>query len=790
MSQILLVAQLQFIGPAGQQILGVSDAPYIDPDSDSTLFRGCYWPVITNDIAWSEHARHAFQDQAPDLSIGDITLDNHGRLFDDWPGYTFSGLRLELKRGPASTPWADLEPVLIARMGPARWIGREAMVIQLRSVLEGLNEPLAREVFDEGTPNANLINTVSPLLLGQCYQLRPAVLDPAILRYYIADNMTLVFGVQEGGNPTENWEQIIQGFQLTQNATLGITCHAAGPPLPEDERVDVIADIGGFETWDSGDPDGWDVRRDPPYSEITEVAGGAEVESTAELGGDLGLVPAGRVEVIPATPVLEFEPVGAATLTEALEDPNVGYAQIVSGGVTGLGFLQLFDFDLPIPTGQRLAGIELEIDIENAGSGATDKSVEIVHFFRMPDGTTRGLPQQEPSAPAVPRYVPTTRQTLVFGGERVLPPSFSQAVLDDPAFESRWRFRRLGGGVSDIRVHAIRIRIHHEPDFEFLRLRTKTPRLVPGNRYLIQIDHGGSESDSIRVRWSGTTATGEVQPPTSSFSRQSAVLAGDGVTEETWIADGTHFAIKFDRGDGNGEQLIRRISVIEQSLSLDRYRDLVPYIVGMMGYDPADHVDQAMIDAHDEAAGNMPLGWYVNNNASADQVLFRLAASLGGPIWAGLDGKVRSFLMLPPEDPGEDHDYLVLEDQQIRDDVEIWDDQPPNITDRAVGARNWHPIPEDRAATITSTWTEQDRQDVAAEWRVTRKAQFPELDGFESSVLSITSIDPTSGLPGTPVTITGTGFEPGAEVYFGDDLAEEIVVVNSTTITCEVPEPE
>lgn len=51
------------------------------------------------------------------------------------------------------------------------------------------------------------------------------------------------------------------------------------------------------------------------------------------------------------------------------------------------------------------------------------------------------------------------------------------------------------------------------------------------------------------------------------------------------------------------------------------------------------------------------------------------------------------------------------------------------------------------------------------------------------------SIDPDFGLDtgGTSVTLTGTGFRAGASVTFGGTSATSVVVVNSTTITCDTP---
>ena len=54
---------------------------------------------------------------------------------------------------------------------------------------------------------------------------------------------------------------------------------------------------------------------------------------------------------------------------------------------------------------------------------------------------------------------------------------------------------------------------------------------------------------------------------------------------------------------------------------------------------------------------------------------------------------------------------------------------------------------------------------------------------------TVISIDPETGFTCVEkaVTITGTNFTVGDQVFFGDTLAEDIVVVNSTTITCVTP---
>jgi len=52
---------------------------------------------------------------------------------------------------------------------------------------------------------------------------------------------------------------------------------------------------------------------------------------------------------------------------------------------------------------------------------------------------------------------------------------------------------------------------------------------------------------------------------------------------------------------------------------------------------------------------------------------------------------------------------------------------------------------------------------------------------------TITSFNPASGLPGTTVTITGTGFQSGATVSFGSVAGTNVTFLSATTLRADVP---
>lgn len=60
---------------------------------------------------------------------------------------------------------------------------------------------------------------------------------------------------------------------------------------------------------------------------------------------------------------------------------------------------------------------------------------------------------------------------------------------------------------------------------------------------------------------------------------------------------------------------------------------------------------------------------------------------------------------------------------------------------------------------------------------------------MQSESLNVRMVTPASGPPagGTPVSISGTGFDPGAEVRFGTEPATAVVVTGSNVVTAQTP---
>lgn len=68
-------------------------------------------------------------------------------------------------------------------------------------------------------------------------------------------------------------------------------------------------------------------------------------------------------------------------------------------------------------------------------------------------------------------------------------------------------------------------------------------------------------------------------------------------------------------------------------------------------------------------------------------------------------------------------------------------------------------------------------------------APAPALAGHGPPPPMVGSVTPSSGpaLGGTPITVTGSNFRPGATLTFGNVDASDVVVVSSSTLTAVTP---
>lgn len=741
---MIVVAKIQFSDGEQVQTLGVSDAPYFGDASG--LWNRRWYPVIdtSTDARWSEFARHPYQGQADIFSVGELSLINVSGLFDDWAEYAVSGLLTEVQRGPSTATWntesdrydvfhdGKMEPLWRANGKRRRFEGRSRLILSFESLLAPLSGALNKEVFDENTPNENLIGRTAPMLLGRVFQMSPDLSRPQHLNYFAGWNLHEVEQVQEGGNPTDGWVPHDQGFALTRSALLAITCHANGPPPDDDSEVDKLDGIGDMDFDTSGDLQGFDVFEDDPDAVIDEDSSGdavVTITGDASTGSDddnrasdIWQLQSGGQWGWTLRPVSVGAPAGQQEIADALEADQTTEEYLssdIGGDSTSTRLLRLRNWSPTLGPTDLVTGVEVRVRAKKE-SGSTAGIFFQTVSLQLPNGSISDNKADDVE-------VTSTKTNHIFGNSTDKW-GFDELSVDDlqsTTLGLLLQFKSASTGVfaTQVQVHEVELVVHTGNLATSVRLYADVG-LVSGRDYRLEITTLDT-TGSIEARWAGVESSGDsLASAPSPFSTFSATLSKATVTVAEFNAAGSVFGIEFFKGATSGTNTIQKIE-LWQKPTVDKYVELVRYIIEQAGLDPDIHLDTAMVQAHSTATGDPPLGWLVKGSETADELLFLLAGSIGGMLWHDRGGRVKSLLLQPPSTFGAE-----IGEERIIGDIEVFDDDPPNITDRVVGAKNWRPIAEDRAAGITTTFTEQDRSDVSADYRVTRFAQFPDLEGY------------------------------------------------------------
>lgn len=739
---MIVAARISYISGGTTKTLGVASGAYFADASG--LVNKTWYPILDPAISFDLSVTLPWESGSSRASFGALTLVNGAdglsdHILDEFLTAQVSGQIVEVRRGSESAAFADLELWFKSKTDRVAFDG-EFVTLSQRPRLDRMLLPLNTTVFGDGTPNRRLVNVTRPAVLGDVFQIEPLLEVPNQLRYFAASNLSVVRQVQEGGNVTTNWTDVDNGFQMTASPSLQVTAHISGPPKPATDLEELLGATGTFESWTSDDPDGITVFESPPDSEISQnVTQGADIvtsiatadASTNNTGTTAAIQPAssGRSLVgidassATVTDVASFPGLIDADDTEYLRW-RLGGANITGQRLTLTGFgVALAD----VPT-----GVEVKIRSDKSSASPIDFS-EVRLLF--PDGS---ISDNKASAATLT----TTKTQHVFGGPNDSWGAILGAASFGDGFGIRLNFTTGASGSFpvDARVYEIIVTVHTGSGDESVRLYF-SPTLASGARYRVRITHTGS-SEQVEARWGGVASSGAAIPWLAAvaggsvssdlsanvddpFSVTTTTLEDTGVAEFEFVADGPVFGMQFFRLPGQtGTMTINRIELEEVSVSLNTYSDLVPYMATLAGLDVAD-VDTTSIDAHDAACNNPPLGWYIDGNETMEEIMDLFARSLSGTWWPDRDAKIRSTLWRLDTTATADFELTA---ERIDGDVSIVTADAEESTERAYAARNWLPIDLDRAAAISTTFTEQQRADIAAEWRVIRRADFATLN--------------------------------------------------------------
>lgn len=736
---VVVVARITLEDGEGvQSLMGVASGHYTL--STAGLLNGTWYPILDPDISFEISVSLPWESGAPQDSFGVIRLAGGGdglnpHILDLLLDNRVVGLPIEVRRGTPDQTWEEMETWTLTHAASVEFEGNDVVITQ-RSSLDVMDQPLNSTVFDETVPNPRLVNKTVPNMLGEAFQLPVILWDPQNLIYYVAQNLSNVRRVQEGGFETTNWDKVDFGFQLTSGANLQITADAVGPPPTSLSTVSVY-DLD-MTLWTADDPDGAVVYETPPAAEISQNAtdpNQADVTVTAAPTGNTGFVSF----TDPFEPIFsglsgntDWTAVSAATVEDAVVIDDGSYAEATILKETTL---RVAGIDPAVPAGYKVTGVEIEVIATGTNATLTTLTANQTDpGTRVADYIVAGSSID----PVLPDGVKTT---LVGGGPNwqgggsFVREDVTAEDVNSIGMHFTLKFAPTVAGSATLQVHQVRIKVYYAPTIEIVRLFSNSAVLTPGERHTVRIE---MTSGDIYARWGGVLAAGdELADSNDPFSTSLSRLNGASMYTFSFVPSASVFGIEFKRLISSGAATINRIRVDKDTDGVLDYPGLVDYMATQMGIAAA--VDTAAIQAHADATGNPRLGWYLQSNETMAQIMSLFATSLSGVWWRDRDGMLRSRLWsLTNAAPVASFTDIEIDGElravTIQRPVEIKTHEAPLATARAVGAKNWNPIDPDRAALVTSEFTEQDRANVFEPFRIIRRADFDALNPWSHPV--------------------------------------------------------
>ena len=166
-------------------------------------------------------------DGSASLSFGDIEIENIAGELDSWLDDVWTNRGVSVYFGDVSWPRSEFRLVFSGTMAGINSRARGVLNLDLRDKLQRLNTPLTENKLGGLTNNKDKLK---PLCFGECHNIEPLLIDPAILQYQVHDGaIESIIEVRDGGVPVAFTPALASGtFVLTTQPASVITCSVQG----------------------------------------------------------------------------------------------------------------------------------------------------------------------------------------------------------------------------------------------------------------------------------------------------------------------------------------------------------------------------------------------------------------------------------------------------------------------------------------------------------------------------------------------------------------------------------
>lgn len=166
-------------------------------------------------------------DGSASLSFGDIEINNTGGALDAWLDDVWANRPVNVWCGDVRWPRADFRQIFAGTLAGIGSRDRNTLNLSLRDKLQRLNTPLSDAKLGGATENKDRIK---PLCFGECHNIEPLLIDPALLTYQVHDGaIERLIEVRDNGVPVNVTEDLAAGtFTLSAQPAGLITCSVQG----------------------------------------------------------------------------------------------------------------------------------------------------------------------------------------------------------------------------------------------------------------------------------------------------------------------------------------------------------------------------------------------------------------------------------------------------------------------------------------------------------------------------------------------------------------------------------
>lgn len=201
----------------------LSNQGYVTGASD-TPANTSYSPRIVGGIQIS---RKLSLDGNISMSFGDIELNNTDGSLDSWVEDFWANRSIRIYLGDVTWVRSDFRQVFGGITTGIDTRKRDRINIKLSDKLQRLNNPVSEVKLEGSTSRAD---ELIPLLFGECHNIVPLLVDPAINEYQVHNGpIEGVFEVRDNGIPVGFTHLPALGkFRLNQQPSGQVTCSAQG----------------------------------------------------------------------------------------------------------------------------------------------------------------------------------------------------------------------------------------------------------------------------------------------------------------------------------------------------------------------------------------------------------------------------------------------------------------------------------------------------------------------------------------------------------------------------------